>query len=46
MLVIRGEELVAPKGSTVLEPGDHVYVFCAPEDRALVQLMFGRLEQD
>ena len=43
-LVVRGEELVAPRGSTVLEPGDHVYVFSRPEDRTFIQLMFGRPE--
>src|SRR5690348_4824813 len=43
-LIVRGEELIAPKGSTVLEPGDHVYVLVNPEDRAMIQLMFGRPE--
>ena len=43
-LVVRGQELIAPKGSTVLEPGDHVYVLVRPEDRAMIQLMFGRPE--
>lgn len=43
-LIVRGQELIAPKGSTVLQPSDHVYVFCRPEDRPLVQLMFGRPE--
>ncbi len=46
MLVVRGEELVAAKGPTVLQVGDHVYLFCAAEDRPLVQLIFGRLEQE
>jgi cell volume regulation protein A len=44
-LIIRGQELIPPKGSTVLEPGDHVYVFSRPEDRPLIQLMFGRPEE-
>jgi cell volume regulation protein A len=43
-LIIRGEEVVAPRGATTLEPGDHVYVFAKPEDEALIQLMFGRPE--
>lgn len=43
-LILRGRELIAPKGNTVLTPGDHVYVFTHREDRALVQLMFGRPE--
>jgi potassium/hydrogen antiporter len=45
MLVIRGEELIAPRGATVLHPDDHVYVFCRPEDRAFVHLLFGRSEE-
>lgn len=45
-LIVRGRDLVAPKGATVLRPGDHVFVFCRREDRPLVQLLFGRLEQD
>jgi cell volume regulation protein A len=44
MLVVRGEELIAPRGPTVFLPGDHVYLFCAPEDRPFVQLIFGRAQ--
>lgn len=43
-LIVRGDELIAPRGSTVLTPGDHVYVLMRAEDRAVVQLMFGRPE--
>jgi len=43
-LIVRGTELVAARGSTVLRPGDHVYVFSRPEDRAVVTLLFGRPE--
>ncbi|MDQ3697155.1 MAG: potassium/proton antiporter [Gemmatimonadota bacterium] len=43
-LIVRGEQLVAPRGTTILEPGDHVYVFGRPEDHAFIQLMFGRPE--
>jgi cell volume regulation protein A len=43
-LLVRGQDLIAPKGNTVLEPGDHVYVFSRPEDKAFLQLMFGRPE--
>lgn len=42
MLLIRGEELIAPRGTTLLEPGDHLFVFCKPEDRAFIDLVFGR----
>ncbi len=43
-LIIRGRDVIAPKGSTVLTPGDHVYVYARNEDRALIELMFGRPE--
>lgn len=46
VLVVRGRDLLAPKGSTVLMPGDHVYVFARPADVALVQLLFGQPEGD
>lgn len=41
ILVIRGEELIAARGATRLQAGDHVYVFCRAEDRAFIELMFG-----
>jgi len=43
-LIVRGDELIAPRGWTVLMPGDHVYVLMPPEDREVIQLMFGRAE--
>jgi cell volume regulation protein A len=45
MLILRGRELIPPKGSTVLLPGDHVYVFSRARDRALIQLLFGQQEE-
>jgi cell volume regulation protein A len=45
-LVVRGDRLVAPRGTTRLEPGDHVYVVAQQEDRPFIQLMFGRPEED
>ncbi len=45
MLVVRGRELVAARGRTVLQPGDHVYVFTTPAEKPFVQLMFGREEE-
>jgi cell volume regulation protein A len=45
MLVVRGQELVPPRGPTQLKPGDHVYVFTRPEEKGLVQLLFGREEE-
>lgn len=46
LLVARERQIVAPKGSTVLQPGDHVHVFCEPGEKALVQLLFGAEETE
>ena len=46
LLVMRGDELIAPRGNTVLEPGDHVYIFAAPDEAGMLQLMFGRPQGD
>lgn len=46
MLVVRGRDLVAARGRTLLEPGDHVYVFTPPGEKSFVQLLFGRQEED
>ena len=46
LLIMRGDELIAPRGGTVLEPGDHVYIFAAPEEAGMLQLMFGRPQGD
>lgn len=46
VLVVRGQELLAARGEVVVKPGDHVYVFCLPEDRPLIQLLFGQLEAE
>jgi cell volume regulation protein A len=45
MLVVRGRDLVTARGQTVLQPGDHVYVFAPPEEQPFVQLLFGRQEE-
>jgi len=45
-LIIRGSRLVAPKPGTELQPGDHVHVIATAEDRAFIQLMFGRAEEE
>ena len=45
-LIVRGDRLVAPKGNTRLEPGDHAYVIAREEDRPFIQLMFGRPEEE
>jgi cell volume regulation protein A len=46
LLIIRGEELIAPRGTTEIIPGDHVYVFCQPGDRPFLHLLFGQAEED
>jgi potassium/hydrogen antiporter len=43
-LILRGEELIVPKGNTLLQAGDHVYVATTSADRPFVQLLFGRPE--
>jgi cell volume regulation protein A len=45
-IVIRGRELIAPKGHTTLEAGDHVYIVTRPEDEPFIRLMFGRPEDE
>jgi potassium/hydrogen antiporter len=45
MLVVRGTELLAARGQTLLLVGDHVYVFCRPEDRGFMTLLFGQQEE-
>ncbi len=44
MLIVRGDELIAPRGSSELRAGDHLFVFCRPEDRRSIDLLFGREE--
>jgi cell volume regulation protein A len=45
-LIVRGDQLLPPRGSLILQPGDHAHVIAQPEDRAMVQLMFGRPEEE
>jgi cell volume regulation protein A len=45
-LVVRGNDLIPPKDSTVLCVGDHVYIVSRQEDRDFVQLLFGRAEDE
>jgi cell volume regulation protein A len=46
MLVVRGKELLAARGATMLLPGDHAYVFFRPSDRPYIELLFGRPESE
>jgi cell volume regulation protein A len=45
-LIVRGNALVPPVPGTALQAGDHVHVISAPDDRAFIQLMFGRPEEE
>jgi potassium/hydrogen antiporter len=45
-LIIRGDEMIPPKPTTVLTTGDHIYLFARPEDRQFILLMFGRPQDD
>jgi cell volume regulation protein A len=45
-LIVRGNALVPPTPGTALQAGDHVHLIAAPEDRAFIQLMFGRPEEE
>jgi cell volume regulation protein A len=40
-LVVRGSDVVVPRGSTALLAGDQVCVFVLPADRPLLDLLFG-----
>ena len=42
ILIVRGSDLVAARGGTTLQAGDHVYVFCRPEDEPRIGLFFGK----
>lgn len=46
LLVVRGDDLIAPRGSTVIQPGDHVSLYCSPEDLPLFHLLFGHAEEE
>jgi len=45
-LIMRNTDVVVPRGSTVLEPGDQVCVFVLPEGRVLLDLLFGRASEE
>jgi cell volume regulation protein A len=45
-LVLRGDEVVAPHGDTIFAVPDHVCLFVRHDERAFVDLLFGRGEED
>jgi len=44
-MIERGGALIAPSGSTRIEPGDYVYVIAPEESRPEVELLFGSAEE-
>lgn len=40
-LVVRGAQVITPRGATQLQPGDHVYVLTTSDDRTMLNLIFG-----
>ena len=44
-LLVRGEEVVPARGSTVLQAGDMAYVTCSIEERPLLGLLLGKPEE-
>jgi len=46
LLIARERQILAPEGSTLLAPGDHVHVFCEPGTKGFVQLLFGAEETE
>ncbi|HZA99024.1 MAG TPA: potassium/proton antiporter, partial [Gemmatimonadales bacterium] len=45
-LIVRKNRLLPPTPGIIVEPGDHVHVIAEPEDRGIIQLMFGRPEEE
>lgn len=46
ILIVRGDSLVAARGDTRLEAGDHVYIFCRSETEPMIGLLFGQALQE
>ena len=44
-LLVRGEEVLPARGSTVLQAGDMAYVTCSLEERPLLGLLLGKPEE-
>jgi len=45
-LLLRADDVIAPRGDVELRPGDHVCAFVLPADRPFVDLLFGGGEAD
>lgn len=46
VLVVRGRHLIPARGDTLIQAGDHAYVFMRPKDRPYVELLFGCPERE
>jgi potassium/hydrogen antiporter len=44
VMIVRGQDLIAPRGQTKIDSHDHVYVFFKPQDRPTIELLFGSPE--
>ncbi|HEX9760428.1 MAG TPA: potassium/proton antiporter, partial [Candidatus Acidoferrales bacterium] len=40
MLIVRGEEVIPPRGSTLLQTGDFIYIFAKEKQRAQLERLF------
>lgn len=45
LLIMRDDDLIAPKNDIALKEGDHVYIYCQPAKKGLLNLMFGVREK-
>jgi cell volume regulation protein A len=46
VLLIRGREVIPPRGSTKIAAGDHIYLLSREEDLPFISLIFGKRESD
>ncbi len=38
--VVRGQEVIIARGSTIIQPGDHLFIFCSQEDEEESRALF------
>jgi len=46
LLLVRGHDIVPVQADTVLMAGDHVHILLKPEDKQVIELLFGLREDD
>jgi cell volume regulation protein A len=44
VMIARDRDLLSAKGDTLIQPGDHAFVYFREQDRPLIELLFGRPE--